>query len=235
MVPKKQNYLLSLEFSYLTFWECQVLREKLFFQFSWDNQNYTSFKPFRYVHVAQGSQKLSRTGKFYSRFSGSYEVTKVLRQTLKYLFKIKNYRLQESRGVCPKTKETGCMTITFCHHIFIHADLYAPLPLNYGAGLTMVCFFKLEPSLRLLSISLWYFNFNHPRTDWPISFCMKHVYTVLNISIGLTQCGQIWGLRRDHWIMKLNRWLIREINNCSSWAIFESCALPKYVNLMAFL
>ena len=31
----------------------------------------------------------------------------------------------------------------------------------------------------------YYNNFNHPQGDSPISFCMKHVITVLNASIGL--------------------------------------------------
>ena len=37
----------------------------------------------------------------------------------------------------------------------------------------------------------------------------------MNISIGLTQCGLIWGLRRDDFIMKLINLLIRELENCS--------------------
>ena len=37
----------------------------------------------------------------------------------------------------------------------------------------------------------------------------------MNISIGLTQCGIILGLRRDDFIMKLIYLLIRELNNCS--------------------
>ena len=43
---------------------------------------------------------------------------------------------------------------------------------------------------------------------------MKYVIIVMNISIGLTQCGLIWGLRRDDFIMKLinvliNFWVLR--------------------------
>ena len=37
----------------------------------------------------------------------------------------------------------------------------------------------------------------------------------MNISIGLTQCGLIWGLRSDDFIMKLIYLLIRELKNCS--------------------
>ena len=37
----------------------------------------------------------------------------------------------------------------------------------------------------------------------------------MNISIGLTQCGLIWGLRRDDFIMKLINLLIRELENYS--------------------
>ena len=44
---------------------------------------------------------------------------------------------------------------------------------------------------------------------------MKHVITVMNILVGLTQCGLIRVLRRDHFIMKLINLLIRELNNCS--------------------
>ena len=87
-----------------------------------------------------------------------------------------------------------------------------------------------------VEISLCYFNnFNHPQRDWPISFRMKYVITFMNISTGLTQCGLIWGLRRDDFIMKLINLLIRELDNCSLGAIFESRAMPKFVNLIAFL
>ena len=44
---------------------------------------------------------------------------------------------------------------------------------------------------------------------------MKHVISVLNISVGLTQCRLIRPLRRDHYIMKLINLLIWELNNCS--------------------
>ena len=37
----------------------------------------------------------------------------------------------------------------------------------------------------------------------------------MNILIGITQCGLIWGLRRDDFIMKLINLLIRELGNCS--------------------
>ena len=37
----------------------------------------------------------------------------------------------------------------------------------------------------------------------------------MNISIGLTQCGLIWGLKRDDFIMKLINLLIRELEICS--------------------
>ena len=44
---------------------------------------------------------------------------------------------------------------------------------------------------------------------------MKYVIKVMNISIGLTQCGLIWDLRRDDFIMKLINLLMRELDNCS--------------------
>ena len=44
---------------------------------------------------------------------------------------------------------------------------------------------------------------------------MKNVIKAINISFGLTQCGLIRVLRRDHFIMKLINLLIRELNNCS--------------------
>ena len=44
---------------------------------------------------------------------------------------------------------------------------------------------------------------------------MKYVITVMNTSIGLTQCGLIWGLRRDDFIIKLINLLIRELDDCS--------------------
>ena len=44
---------------------------------------------------------------------------------------------------------------------------------------------------------------------------MKYVITVMNISIDLAQCGLIWGLWRDRFIMKLINLLIRELENCS--------------------
>ena len=37
----------------------------------------------------------------------------------------------------------------------------------------------------------------------------------MNISIGFTQCGLIWGLWRDGFIMKMVNILIRELENCS--------------------
>ena len=37
----------------------------------------------------------------------------------------------------------------------------------------------------------------------------------MNISIGLTQCGIIRGLRKDDFIMKLIHLLIKELENCS--------------------
>ena len=36
----------------------------------------------------------------------------------------------------------------------------------------------------------------------------------MSISIGLTQCGLILGLRRNNFIMKLIDLLIKEVNNC---------------------
>ena len=51
--------------------------------------------------------------------------------------------------------------------------------------------------------------------DQPTSFCIKYVISVLNISIGLTQCGLIWGLRRGHFITKLINLLFEQLNNCS--------------------
>ena len=89
-----------------------------------------------------------------------------------------------------------------------------------------------------MEVSLFYYNnFNHPQKDWPISFCMKRVITVLNASISLTQCGLISVLIRDHFIAKLINLLIKELNNCSLWGQFLSLArtMPKYVNLISFL
>ena len=52
-----------------------------------------------------------------------------------------------------------------------------------------------------IEISLFYFNnFFHPQRGQQISLRMKHLITVLNISISLTQCGLIWGSRRDHFM-----------------------------------
>ena len=56
---------------------------------------------------------------------------------------------------------------------------------------------------------------------------MKHVTTVMNISTDFTQCELIYGLRRDHFIMKLIKLLIGELSNCSLGSIFESRAMPK--------
>ena len=56
----------------------------------------------------------------------------------------------------------------------------------------MVFFFNLNPVWDSIEISLCYFNnFNHSQKDKPISFRMKYVITVMNISVGLTQCGLI--------------------------------------------
>ena len=80
-------------------------------------------------------------------------------------------------------------------------------------------------NLNLVEISLCYFNnFNPSQRDQPISFRMKYVITVMNISIGLTQCGLIRGLRKDDFIMKLINLLIRELENCSLGGDFRvSC------------
>ena len=73
-----------------------------------------------------------------------------------------------------------------------------------------------------IEISLCYFNnYNHLQRDYPISFRMKHVITVMKISITLTQCGVTWELRRDHFIMKLINLLISELNNCNSGVHFR--------------
>ena len=66
-----------------------------------------------------------------------------------------------------------------------------------------------------IETSLCYFNnFNHPQRDQPISFRMKQVIGVMNISTDLTQRRLICGLRRDHSIKLINS-LIKELNNCS--------------------
>ena len=57
----------------------------------------------------------------------------------------------------------------------------------------------------------------------------------MNIWIGLTECGLIWGIRRDDFIMKLINLLIKELDNCSLGLISESRAIPKFVNSIAFL
>ena len=47
------------------------------------------------------------------------------------------------------------------------------------------------------------------------------IITVVDISIGLTQCRLILGLIRDHFIMKLINLLIWELNNCSLGGDFQ--------------
>ena len=42
-------------------------------------------------------------------------------------------------------------------------------------------------------------------------------------------------LEKRSFIVKLINLFIRELINCSLWAIFESRTMPKYVNLIAFL
>ena len=77
----------------------------------------------------------------------------------------------------------------------------------------IVYFFKLEPSLRLLLKSAFVILITSIILKG--TFRMKHVITVLNISTDLTQCGLIWGLRTDHFIMKLINLLISKLDNCS--------------------
>ena len=82
-------------------------------------------------------------------------------------------------------------------------------------GHVIAHYFNLNQSGTPIEINLCYFNnFNHPQRDWPISFRMKYEITVMNISIGLTECG-LRGLRRDGFIMKLIHLLIRGLENCS--------------------
>ena len=61
---------------------------------------------------------------------------------------------------------------------------------------------------------------------------MKYVITVINISIGVTQCGLILGLRRDDFIMKLINLLIRELDNCSLGGDFQvsrhACRISQF-------
>ena len=80
-------------------------------------------------------------------------------------------------------------------------------------GPTIVYFFNLNPVYR--NQLLLFNNFNHPQRDESISFSMKHVIAVLNVSIGFTQCGLILWWRTNHFIIDLINLLIRELNNCS--------------------
>ena len=43
----------------------------------------------------------------------------------------------------------------------------------------------------------------------------------MNILFGLTQCGLIWGLRRDDFIIKLINLVMRELSNCSLGGDFQ--------------
>ena len=71
------------------------------------------------------------------------------------------------------------------------------------------CLLNLNPVWTSVKISLHYFNnFNHPQRDQPISFCMKYVITVLNISAGL-----------------------REPNNCSLGGDFQ---VPQHEEICQF-
>ena len=60
---------------------------------------------------------------------------------------------------------------------------------------------------------------------------MKYVITVMNISIDLTQCGLILGLRRDDFIMNLINLLIRELDNCSLGGDFR---VSRHVEICQF-
>ena len=51
---------------------------------------------------------------------------------------------------------------------------------------------------------------------------MEYVITVMNFSIGLTECGLIYGLRGDDFIMKLINLLIRELDNYGLGGDFRS-------------
>ena len=84
----------------------------------------------------------------------------------------------------------------------------------YRADAKVYIFLTWTQSGTLIEISLCYFT-NVPQRDKLISFYMKHVITVLNISIDLIQRGLIWPLRRDHFIMNLINLLIRGFTNCS--------------------
>ena len=103
---------------------------------------------------------------------------------------------------------TSLISVTFIKPFAINKDLSQPLKKHI--------FLTWTQSRTPVEISLCYFNnFNHPQRDQPNLFRMKYVITVMNISIGLTQCGLIWGLRTDDFIMKLINLLIRELDNCS--------------------
>ena len=60
---------------------------------------------------------------------------------------------------------------------------------------------------------------------------MKYVITVMNTSIGLTQCGLIRGLKRDDFITKLVNLLIRELENCSLGGDFR---VPRHAEIFQF-
>ena len=63
---------------------------------------------------------------------------------------------------------------------------------------------------------------------------MKYVITVMNIWIGLTQCGLIWEMLRYDSIMKLINLLIKELDNFSLGADFwisrhaEICQFDRF-------
>ena len=114
-------------------------------------------------------------------------------------------------------------------------------PPGFLPSLYSIFFLTWTQSGTPIEISLCYFyNFNHPQKDWPISFRMKYVITVMNISIGLTQRGLIWGLRRDDFIMKLIDLLIRELDNCSLGGSFwvsrraEICQCDRFSSAINF-
>ena len=64
---------------------------------------------------------------------------------------------------------------------------------------------------------------------------MKHVITVLNISVGPYSMRTNSRVEKGSFYFETDNLLIRQLNNCSLGGVFESRAMPKYVNLIALL
>ena len=105
---------------------------------------------------------------------------------------------------------------------------------------TIVYFFNLNQSGTPIEISLCYFtNFNHPQRDQLFILYKTCNHSLEHFSC-LTQCGLIWPLRRDHFIIKLINLLIRELNNYSLGGDFrvsqhaEMCQFDRFSSEINF-